>query len=273
MKSNGEKWLVFTDLDGTLLDHDSYGWEGAEAALKLLAGHDIPVIINTSKTLPEVVALQRELDLKHPFITENGMVTTVPGDYFPNQQDTETTHFFHGLPYRHIRRWLINIRQQNGFRFQGFGDLTVNNVVELTGLSEVAATQAMNRKASEPLIWMDTEKALTQFKQLLNDEGLYLTRGGRFYHVSGKGNKGQALLSLLQRFQSAYPDTYWKTIGLGDGMNDQPMLEAVDYPVLIRSEHGAAPDIRHLSKGIETTNTGSKGWNEAIQTLIQKHIY
>ncbi|WP_257294501.1 hypothetical protein [Endozoicomonas sp. YOMI1] len=51
--------LVFTDLDGSLLDHNHYGWAAARPALELLSEREIPVIFNTSKTFKEVLVIQR----------------------------------------------------------------------------------------------------------------------------------------------------------------------------------------------------------------------
>lgn len=35
-------YLVFTDLDGTLLDHDTYSWEAARPALDRLKRQQVP---------------------------------------------------------------------------------------------------------------------------------------------------------------------------------------------------------------------------------------
>ena len=270
MEAKTPRILVFTDLDGSLLDHDSYSWAAAQPALKLLYEREVPVIFNTSKTLAEAAVIQREMGVEQPFITENGMVTTIPSGCFRDSCETEPTHFFHGQPYRSIRRILSNIRRQHGFRFKGFGDLTVEQVAEVTGLSRDEASKAMTRKASEPLVWFDSHSVLPEFVGLLESEGLHLTRGGRFYHVSGKGNKGLALQALLKKYRQEYPEDTFQTCALGDGMNDLPMLEVVDYPVLIRSEHGLEPDVGHIAKVVKTRGVGPEGWNQAILELLSK---
>ena len=45
-----KRWLVFTDLDGTLLDED-YGWAAARPAVEALQAASIPIILNSSKTV------------------------------------------------------------------------------------------------------------------------------------------------------------------------------------------------------------------------------
>lgn len=63
---------VFTDLDGTLLDHETYSWEAARPALERLELSGIPWILVTSKTRAEVELWRKQLGNRHPFIIENG---------------------------------------------------------------------------------------------------------------------------------------------------------------------------------------------------------
>jgi len=59
--------IVFTDLDGTLLDHHDYSYAAALPALQLLAQSNTPLIFNTSKTASEVEQLRTEMDNRLPF--------------------------------------------------------------------------------------------------------------------------------------------------------------------------------------------------------------
>ena len=81
--------LVFTDLDGTLLDHDDYGFAAAQPALSQLRALHIPLIPVTSKTLAEMRLLGRQLGIQHPLIVENGSVICLPEGYFPAQENSE----------------------------------------------------------------------------------------------------------------------------------------------------------------------------------------
>ena len=40
------RYIVVTDLDGTLLDHKTYEYTPASDAIKELEKHDIPIILN-----------------------------------------------------------------------------------------------------------------------------------------------------------------------------------------------------------------------------------
>ena len=47
-------FVVFSDLDGTLLDHSTYSWKAAAPALAALRDRGIPLILASSKTSAEI---------------------------------------------------------------------------------------------------------------------------------------------------------------------------------------------------------------------------
>ena len=49
--------LVVTDLDGTLLDHDTYDWEPARPAIEELKQRAFPLVLNSSKTIAELTPI------------------------------------------------------------------------------------------------------------------------------------------------------------------------------------------------------------------------
>ena len=87
---SAKQTLIFSDLDGTLLDHYSYQSTAAQPTLKQLHDAKIPVILNTSKTLAELNIIRAELELETPFIIENGAAIYIPINTFKTQpEDTE----------------------------------------------------------------------------------------------------------------------------------------------------------------------------------------
>ncbi len=81
------KIVVFTDLDGSLLDFDHYSFEGARLSLERLKRHHIPVVFTTSKTRREVEVLRQEMGIDAPFIAENGAAVYIPSPYMTGFQD------------------------------------------------------------------------------------------------------------------------------------------------------------------------------------------
>ena len=60
--------IIFTDLDGSLLDSESYTASPADTLFELLDSHGIPVIFNSSKTFPEMIKIRR--GNHQPFVVE-----------------------------------------------------------------------------------------------------------------------------------------------------------------------------------------------------------
>ena len=74
--------FIFTDLDGTLLSHDTYSFKPALVALKLIRSRGIPLVLCSSKTRVEIEYWRRRLENHHPSITENGGAIFHPHAYF-----------------------------------------------------------------------------------------------------------------------------------------------------------------------------------------------
>ncbi|SFM62102.1 HAD hydrolase family protein [Methanolobus profundi] len=63
------QYIVFTDQDGTLVDHDTDSYEAALPAIGMLKEKGIPLVFCTSKTKAEIEVYVDELDTGHPFIS------------------------------------------------------------------------------------------------------------------------------------------------------------------------------------------------------------
>ena len=252
--------IIFSDLDGTLLDHYNYSWQPALPALKKLHELQVPVILCSSKTAAEVAEIHQAMELKNPYIVENGA-----GIIFPTA--VGSAHFF-GRPYAELLQLLQKIRSDQGFLFSGFNDLSVAQIAEATGLKQEQAELAKQRLCTEPLRWDDSAAALKKFRHKLAENKLKLLQGGRFYHVIDiSADKGTALKWLLADFRRNRPQSDWFSIALGDGPNDQDMLEAADLAVIIPSVTGRTPDPRN-NKILHATESGPIGWNRAILNIL-----
>jgi mannosyl-3-phosphoglycerate phosphatase len=258
-----KKLLVFTDLDGTLLDHNNYQWQPASPAIEWLHEHNCPLIFNSSKTNAELEHLAMQMDNHDPVICENGSSVVVPDNYFRDENGV----IYFGEKYSHIINILNDLRKQHNYNFIGFNDMSVDEIAQMTGLDIEQAGLARQRLSSEPLRWMDSDAALQQFGQQLQQKKLTIAKGGRFYSVSGRCSKGDAIKWLVKRYRQHEPDTEWLTVALGDSENDLPMLECVEYPVLISNPHSSSPAAAKLVNLLRPDKPGPEGWNMAIHEL------
>jgi mannosyl-3-phosphoglycerate phosphatase len=263
--------LVFTDLDGTLLDHHSYSFSAALPALERLRKAGVPVIPVTSKTLAELAPLMRELDNAHPCIAENGGLIALPPGYFTALDDYPLQEGYRVIElspgYENILQTARRLRAEYQYQFRGFSDMSDAEVAGCTGLSAAEAARARRRLCSEPLLWLDTAAAFAQFRQALQAAGLQLVQGGRFWHLMANHDKASAMQRLCEQYRAAgFQD--FKTVALGDSPNDVPMLEAVDTPILIRRPDGGCLSLQTDQPAPCSELPGPAGWNQMMLQLL-----
>lgn len=261
--------LIFTDLDGTLLDHDSYSYRGAADTLGRLRRLSIPLILTSSKTRAEIKHLQRKLGLDEPFISENGGGLFLPEEYqglpdIPLAVSSGCRGVVFGRPYAYVREIFGRLRDRYALR--GFGDMSTEEIMQATGLGREEALLAAQRDFSEPFLFMAAPRP-REMEREAAAWGLAVTSGGRFYHLMGAGqDKGRAVEAAAALFREKYGSGL-RTVGLGDARNDYPMLRAVDIPVLMPGPDGsyAEMDIEGLRRA---PLPGSRGWGIIIAKLL-----
>ena len=263
--------IVFTDLDGTLLDHDTYSWKAARPALTRLRELGSPLIPVTSKTRAEVEVLRRELDLDGPFVTENGGGIFFPA-HFERQQIAGAqpvqgfTAVVLGRPYSEAREFIETVRSR--YSIEGFGDMSLERISELTGLSSQQSDLASRREFTEPFL-IASEDDLESLRHEARQEGFAITTGGRLHHLIGENqDKGRAVERVADYYRSTL-DNSGPTIGLGDSVNDLPMLEAVDIPVVIPRHDDQILGLEN-PRAMVAPQPGSTGWNDALLELLSQ---
>lgn len=248
--------VVFSDLDGTLLDHISYDWSPAIPALQRLDSIGAPVVLASSKTAAEMAVLQQAMGLTQWMaITENGaglvdaQARTPPDDYTA------------------LRRALDQLPQHMRRHFLGFGDMTLDMLMDKTGLSRQDAALAKQRAFSEPGLWLGPADQQAAFLCALHNLGITARLGGRFLTLSFGATKATRMAEVIAHYR---PQT---TIALGDAPNDTEMLETADIGVIIANPHHAPlPPLAGEKSGkiIRTSEPGPAGWNMAILSLLDR---
>lgn len=274
---NELKTLIFSDLDGTLLDHFTYQSTAAEKTLQQLHKANIPVILNTSKTFAELEVIHHNLGLKTPFIIENGAAIYIPINTFNSQPEgTITVDDYWVKPFSLPREYWLTLLSKNSQEFspyyQGFSTLSDSKLCQMTGLNLDEAKRAKQRQYTEPLHWLGDDSTKEAFIAHLVSLGANVIHGGRFIHLGDYCDKGQALIWLAERYREQFPNRSISTIALGDGENDIAMLEAADMAIQIRSPVHDFPSLHRQHRSTKTQFYGPKGWAEAIQKLLTNQL-
>ena len=261
--------VIFSDLDGTLLDHRSYHWQPAQPALVRVENAGIPLVLNSSKTASEIRQIRQELGNRAPYIVENGAAAVIPPGTFGNREE-DVVNF--GASRKEVLGVLVRLRAE-GARFQGFEDMSAAALAELTGLDEASACRAKERLGTEPLLWQGSDEELEDFRTALEAENLRLVRGGRFWHAMGNFDKADGARFLLGIYKERFGEQPVIAVALGDSPNDQQMLEMADIPVVIRGVNSDQVQLPATRRAMRSLRPGPEGWNECVLNLLLEYGY
>lgn len=259
----GPDFVVFTDLDGTLLDHATYDWGPALPALSQLRALSIPVVLSSSKTAAEIAPIRAKLRLSsYPAIVENGA-----GTLAPNAQPTDA-----GEDYARLRAALDALPPRLRNCFHGFGDWDDEEVIIQTGLAPDAAKQARQRAFSEPGLWSGSRADREAFIAALGAHGISARRGGRFLTLSFGGTKADRMAEVLDSLRPKDGPAPM-SVALGDAPNDVEMLNAATVGIIIANPNAqelpvlAGERDGHIRR---STKSGPSGWNEMMLALVSE---
>ena len=266
--------VIYSDLDGTLLDHHTYDPSPALPTLAALRQRRIPVIPCTSKTREELRPISLELKLDGPLIVENGAAVWVPEDWGldkPKDATEEGKYWCHvfGISRADIRQRLAFLDAEWSNQYRSLCDLSVNQVVSLTGLDKTAASLAKERLHCEALVWLGTSTDRELFAKQVESMDMRCIQGGRFIHVLASGGKSEAFTWLHKKIISEL-QVDAVSIAVGDAKNDADMLEVADFALLVRSPVHEPPELQRQNGLVISDHIGPVGWADGIRTLIEK---
>ena len=281
--------LIFTDLDGSLLDHHSYSFSPAVPLLAELETLSVPVIPITSKTFTEVMMLRHQLDNRHPFIVENGAALYVPSRYFKVQPEHALLEngfwVLRNVPRRAKWQQLLAQRVADfSGEFETFDSVYAASgaagVAAITGLEMPAAEMANQREHSEPVHWLGSPQRKQSFIYRLQEAGATVLQGGRFLNVGGDVDKGRAMLQLRDLYlaDASLPATnhqesnnsHCEILAIGDSNNDVAMLEVASSALVIRADDRSPPSLKRTENCYTSRQIGPEGWVEGVNLWLKK---
>lgn len=256
--------LVFSDLDGSLLDIHTLDWQPAAPWLMRLREAQVPVILCSSKTAAEMTQLQKTLGLEGlPLIAENGAVIQLDTRW---QDDPDYPRQVTGASAEETGRILDKLRADQGYKFTRFADVDERVIADWTGASRSQAGLAKLHMASETLIWRDDDDRMAAFSHDLAQYGLRFMQGARFWHVvDQQAGKDTACRWLIGQYRQRERLDF-TTLGLGDGPNDAPLLDSVDFAVVIKglNRQGIALRDDRPQRVYHSQQEGPEGWSEGM---------
>jgi mannosyl-3-phosphoglycerate phosphatase len=270
--ANETRLIVFTDLDGTLLDQNNRCYHASLTALRKLQSRKMPLILCSSKTRAEVEPVWRELALQEPFVFENGGAICFTPGYFPfdvegARAEGDLNILELGSRIDELRAGLAEVGRRLHIRVRSFGDMNAKDIAELTGLTRPQAQAAALREYDEPFL-IDEPGREHMLTTALRMKGFTVAKGERLFHLSRGSDKGKAARLVTELYRRDGGN--WVTVGLGYSANDLALLLAVDRPVLIRNpDRSWDSTITQSLPGIrKTMSMGPEGWAESAEKLL-----
>ena len=284
--------VVFSDIDGTLIDIFTRKYGKSKELVKKLKESSIPVILCSSKTWAEQDVIRKDVGLEsEPFIIENGGAVIIPRSYFSGggagggggSTDDDLKHHYGmrvvdgysvielGRSSAEIRKVLQYVRRKTGIPFKGVSDLSIEELAKIVGMTPEEAERMSKRQYGETILEIDkTEKV--KFEQALSKEGLQVIHGGRYFDVTAGNDKGKAVRILIDLYRKKLGDgTIF--IGIGDSANDAPMLKLTDIAILVQKYDGSWAEVdnsNNIPHVVKAKGIGPAGWENAFATIIKE---
>ncbi len=245
--------LLFTDLDGTLLDQATYRPGPAAAAVRSLIDQGVAVVMATSKTAAETHHHAADLGIPHRAIVENGGAIIWDG--------VEVASF--GMAYHEVRERLASAAVEAAVSVRGYGDVSDDELSRRTGLSSAAAERARQRCWSETFTMEPADDASQErLEAALSARRMRLTRGGRFHTTHGDHDKVSGVPLAVELSGSAKRLTF----GVGDAGNDLGFLGMVSHPMVVRRPDGTWLD---APGAVPLAGIGPDGFVLAARRLLE----
>ena len=256
--------FIFTDLDASLIQRDTFKFDEIKDYIKSLISKGIYIIPNTSKTEIEINEFNKELGLNLPYISENG--SSINGlnlinKNFPNQ---------------------INLSRDKDDIFKIFKKIVPENLKvkcrlifkmekkvqsEIFGLSGKKLKDALNRNYSIPFIFSGNLDQRRQLNEIVNKGGLTLHEGGRVINICDNVSKVKSMNKVIKMIKKTEDNI--KIISVGDNYNDLDMLKNSDIACLVFNDQFTMEPI-NINNCIVSKNPAPIGWQEVVKMALDK---
>lgn len=275
--------LIATDIDGTLLDDNAqlpFHAEAWRSEMQRLGARvaGCRLAFASSRTLDELMVLQRALGVRGPCIAEDGAVLACDADGATDRDPALPSHD-EVRPYgrRTMRIWT---RAQHASALRGaMQDLDAVKRSDASQLdrASLSALGFRTNGAIRRALYARHHSLLLDPSRMSGDErhtirttaaarGLQLRRGGRWLTLADSTGKGTAL-SLLRHFEVACGVSPI-IVAIGNEENDVSLLQKADLAFVIRNPgRGPHPALAAIPGAVVLDREGPGGWLEMLNRL------
>ena len=264
MKFNS-KILIFTDLDGSLLNRETFDFSSIKNFIKNLLSKDIFIIPNSSKTAKEIINFMLELGEKLPYIAENGSAIhdldlinpNFPEKITLSRELSEISEIFENkVP--------LSLKLKCNF----LKDLKKKQQIEILGLPVNKIKYAINREYTIPFKFEGNKSQKEKLYKCVQSAGLSLQEGGRVINLCDKVSKALAMKKVVKVLNKVTNEKLI-TVGVGDNYNDLDMLRYSDVPCLVFNDKFTLDKI-NINNCLISNKSAPDGWEEVVKLALDK---
>ena len=257
--------IIFSDLDGTILDKDSFKFDKIKNFIRKLISKNVVLVPNSSKTEIEIKDFIRELGVNIPFICENGSAIynlnliskKLPKKIILSKSVKTISKIYKKKVSLKIRNKITDLRKINKLE-----------QLKIFGLPKNKIDLALKRSFTIPIKFKGKKKDKKKFVKLIKDSGLKVQEGGRIMNLGDNVDKSMALKVFLNHVKT-FINKPIKTIGVGDNHNDIKMLKNTDIPCLVISKEFKRTNL-NIKKLIVSNKPSPEGWADVIKKAVLK---
>lgn len=261
---NHNNILLFTDLDGTLLNKKTFEFKAALDLVKNCVKKGINIIPNSSKTDLELNEICEDLGIPKVYISENG--SCIHGLNFLSENLHKEICLSRNkqIIYKSFSDNVdVNLRQKCFI----LENESLKHQIEILGLPEKKIYKALNRKFSFPFIFEGNKDEEIELKKIVKKNGLKIQFGGRVLNLGDEVSKGNAMQKFVSLLSKETKKNY-VLICVGDNENDFDMLDKCDYPCLVKN--GSLKKVSFKNQCIFSTQEAPYGWIEVVNETLNK---
>ena len=260
------KAIIFTDLDASLLHEITFSCSEIVDSLNSLLSDGVLIIPNTSKTEVETRNVLESLNLRTPFIVENGakLCDIHRGFQFISETDKEF-----GIGPSELNTRLEKLGDFSFFSdFQPIAKLKSREASQILGLTGLKLEEALERRYSSLYKYLGPKYKIPYWQETTLKVGLNLSQGGRAFAVSGCHDKATPIEWLSEKLVMM-DQKLPKIIAVGDSNNDKPMLLASAVACVIPHLSGSRLPLPEHPCVVFAYEPAPFGWQHAAKKALE----
>lgn len=265
---NHNNIFIFTDLDGSLLNHNNFEFNTIKPFIFKCLRNNIRIIPNTSKTKNEVEFFSEQLGVDIPYIVENGSaihnLDLVCSHFGKNNKSLILSRTADEIFEIFNNKVPLSLRNQCLF----LKDMNTSQQSKVLGLNGEKLTSALNRLYSIPLIFNGPIEIKNELISIFNDLDIKLHEGGRVINICDNCSKGDAMKIILKKMEGIKKK--YHSIVIGDSPNDISMLALSNQPCVVPLPDEENLNKLKLKKVIRANQVAPDGWKEVVLKSLDR---